>query len=76
MVKRRDEFARGQIAARAEDNDGARLERLAFGTHVTRGRIIQWNRIIHEATMAQPAPNFNASCWSSGFSLLSQQAEA
>ena len=40
MVKRRNELARGQITARAKNDDGAGFERLAFGTHVAGRRIV------------------------------------
>jgi hypothetical protein len=59
MIKRRNQFARGQIAARAENDDGVRLGQ--FARHSDRanrpgGRI----RIFHAPTMTQRTKNFNA----------------
>ena len=52
MVQGGNELARGEVAARAKDNDRARLNRLAPFTQATRHQVVKLRRLVH----GQPSP--------------------
>src|SRR5580693_841685 len=56
VVERGDEFARREIAAGAEDDDGARLRQFALYADVAN---LPLELFIHSETMAQPPEKFN-----------------
>jgi hypothetical protein len=60
MIKRGNQLARREIAARAEDDDGAGRRRLAFRADAAARRLVGMFGVSHAQTMTQRADKFNA----------------
>ena len=63
VVQGGDQLARRQVAARAEDDDRARFQRLAPFAQTTSHQLIKLLGLVHVPTIVERTRNFKYSCW-------------